>query len=245
MLKRYASPAAVADALAHARDLIAKGQTRQPLAADATDEQKAEYRKANGIPETPDKYDTTLPDGLVIGEADKPLLEGFLKHAHDNHLSNDAVKANLAWYYKEQDRQREAQFERDAATKTEVVAGLQQEYGPDYKRQVRAADDMLDAAGPGFKEALMTARMPDGTLVGANPVAVRWLINTALQVNPFATVVPGASGGAQASAEAELAGLRKEMGDRESAYWKGPLAAAKQQRALELNQMFERQRMRK
>lgn len=240
MLKRYASPAAVADALAHARDLIAKGQTRQPLAADATDEQKAEYRKANGIPEAPDKYDTTLPDGLVIGEADKPLVDGYLKHAHDNNLPADVVKTNLSWYYKEQDRQREAQFEKDAATKQEVVTSLREEYGPDFKRQVRAADDLLDTVGPGFKDALMQARMPDGTLVGANPQAVRFFINTALQVNPFATIVPGGNGGGQVAAEAELAGLMKEMGDRDGAYWKGPLAAAKQARALELNTMFER-----
>jgi hypothetical protein len=242
MLKRYASPAAVADALANARDLIAKGQTRQPLAADATDEQKAEYRKANGIPEAPDKYDTTLPDGLVIGEADKPLVDGYLKYAHDNNLPGDVVKANLSWYYKEQDRQREAQFERDATTKQEVVTSLREEYGADFKRQVRAADDLLDTVGPGFKDALKQARMPDGTLVGANPQAERFFNNTALQVNPFATIVPGGNGGVEASAEAERAQLIKESGDRSgnSPYWKGPLSIAKQERLLELNRMFER-----
>jgi hypothetical protein len=245
MLKRYASPAAVADALAHARDLIAKGQTRQPLAPDATPEQIAEYRRANNVPEAPDKYDTTLPDGLVIGEADRPMLDGYLGYAHSKHLPNEVVKANLEWYFQEQNRQREAQFEKDASTKQEVVTGLREEYGPDYKRQVRAADDMLDAVGPGFKEQLMQARMPDGTLVGANPTAVRFFINTALQINPFATVTPMGGGGAQATAEAELAQLQKEMGDRDGPYWKGPLAASKQARALELNQMFERNKARK
>lgn len=240
MLKRYASPAAVADALANARDLIAKGQTRQPLAADATDEQKAEYRKANNIPEAPDKYDTTLPDGLVIGEADKPMVDGFLKYAHDQNWEPERVKQGLSWHFAEQNRLREAQFEKDATTKQEVVTGLREEYGPDYKRQVRAADDMLDSVSPEFKTNLMQARMPDGTLVGANPQAVRWLINTALQVNPFATIVPGTGGGSVATAQAEMAALRAEMGDEKGPYWKGPLAKGKQDRFLELTQMFER-----
>lgn len=240
MLKRYASPAAVADALANARDLIAKGQKREPLAADATPEQIAEYRKANNVPEAPDKYDTTLKDGLVIGEADKPMLDGYLKYAHTNHLPNEVVKANLGWYFEEQNRLREAQFEKDATTKQEVVIGLRDEYGPDYKRQVRAADDLLDSVSPDFKVALMTARMQDGTLVGANPTAVRFLINTALQVNPFATVTPAAGGGAQATAETELANLKVEMRDDKGPYWKGPLAAGKQARFRELTEMFDK-----
>lgn len=239
-LKRYASPQAVDDARRSAAERIRKGQIKMTLAEDATPEQIAEYRKANGVPETPDKYDTTLPEGLVIGEADKPLVEGYLAHAHAKHLPNDVVKENLAWYYQEQERQRQAQFDKDVETRAATVTTLREEFGPDYKRHVRAAEDYFAEAGEDFRDAVMAARMPDGTLLGANPRAVRFFIQRAQDHNPFATVVPTVEGGARATVEAELAGLLAESGDPDSAYWKGDQAKAKQARVLEINTMLER-----
>mgnify|MGYP000100175251 CR=1 FL=1 len=59
------------------------------LSEAPTDEELAEYRKANNIPEAPDKYDLTFDSGLVIGKEDKPIVDSFLKYAHDNHYDND------------------------------------------------------------------------------------------------------------------------------------------------------------
>jgi hypothetical protein len=241
VLDRYASPEAVAEALMHARDKIASGQTRQPLKADASPEEVAEYRAANDVPATPAEYDTSLPDGLVIGEADKPLIEGFLKHAHDNNLPKNVVKQNLAWYYSEQNRQAEAQYQRDAEGKKAVEADLREEFGGEYKRYVKVADEFMLQGGEEFRDALMQARMPDGTLVGANPTAIRWLVNTALSINPLATVTPAANSTSLATAQTELAGLIKESGDRKGPYWaKDAVGAAKRARHMELNKMLEK-----
>lgn len=243
MLKRYASPKAVAEAQRDARDKIAKGQLREPLKDGATEEEVAEYRKVNGIPETPDKYDVSLPDGMVIGAADKPLVDAFLADMHKQHATPAEVKRGLSWYYAEQKRQGEAQYARDAEGKAAVVADLTAEYGPEFKRYVTAADELFAEAGQEFRDNLMQARMPDGTLVGANPVAVRWFINRALAENPFGTVVPGGQGGSQATAEAERAALIKESGgpDRK-AFFANP---AKMARLTELNAMFAKQGARK
>lgn len=245
MLKRFASPIALAEAQEQAREKISKGQLRQPLKEGATPEEVAEYRAANGVPEAPEKYDTSLPDGLVIGEADKPLVDGYLKYAHDKNIPNEVVKANLGWYYQEQTRQAEAQFERDASGKVAVVDDLKAEYGPNYKRYVAHADSFMLKAGESFRDSLMQARMPDGSLVGANPTAVRWLINTALELDPVGTVDPAGNSTSLATAEAELAGLIKESGNRGSDYWKGPMAQGKQARHLELVRMMEKVKARK
>jgi len=240
VLDRYASPEAVAEALMHARDKIASGQLRQPLKADASPEEIAEYRAANNVPEAPDKYDTSLPDGLVIGEADKPIVEGFLKTAHAKNWSQDTVKEGLTWYYSEQNRQAEAQYQRDAEGKRAVEADLREEFGGEYKRYVAVADEFMLQAGEDFRDALMQARMPDGTLVGANPKAIRWLVNTALTLNPMATITPAANSTSLQTAQTELANLIKESGDRSGPYWKGPLAQQKQARHMELNRLLEK-----
>jgi len=238
MLDRYASPKALAEAQLAARDRFAKGQVRQPLKEGATPEELTQWRADNNIPETFDKYDVSLPQGMVIGEADKPLVEGFLKTAHDNNLQPEAVKTALSWYYAEQGRRAEAQFAQDATGKQEVVAALTQEYGGDYKRYVTAADDYFREAGPDLGPSILQARMPDGTLVGANPLAVRFFINKALEVNPLATVTPAGGQTPMATIEAELAGLKAEMGDHNGPYWKGPMANIKQARVDEINRMM-------
>jgi hypothetical protein len=241
VLERYASPEAVAEALMHARDKIASGQTRQLLKADASPEEVAEFRAANDIPASPAEYDTALPDGLVIGEADKPLVEGFLKTAHEKNWPKGTVKEGLAWYYSEQNRQAEAWHVADDAGKKAVEADLRQEYGAEYPKYVRVANDFMSAAGPEFANSLMQARMPDGTLVGSNPAAVRWLVNTALKLEPLATITPAANSTSLATAQTELAGLIKESGDRKGAYWaKDAVGVAKRARHMELNKMMEK-----
>lgn len=76
-LERYNSPKAVVGALVDARKLISQGVNRPPK-ADATPEEVAAWRAENGIPEKPDGYEVSLPDGFVIGEADKPVVDSFL-----------------------------------------------------------------------------------------------------------------------------------------------------------------------
>lgn len=241
MLDRFASPQALAEAQRSAREKIAQGIKHEPLAANATPEQVAEYRTANGIPDAPTGYDTTLPEGLVIGDADKPIVDGFLAYAHTNNWTPKEVKEGLGWYYQTQQTQMDAQFTRDATGKAEVEKALREEYGTGYKAYVTAADSVFSEGNPELFQGIMQARMPDGTLVGANPDAVRFLINKAVEINPHATITPNLSGSALKTAEEERAALIKESGQgRSSPYWRGQLAAAKQARLLELNTMFEK-----
>ena len=78
-LGRYASPQAALDALFNAQARISSGELKAPLKEDATPEEKAAWRAENNIPETPDKYELKLSDGLIVGDADKPLVDDFLK----------------------------------------------------------------------------------------------------------------------------------------------------------------------
>jgi hypothetical protein len=69
---------------------------------------------------------------------------------------------------------------------------------------------------------------------------LKWLTGQAMEANPAATVVPHAGANQSGAIAEEMATLAKEMGNPNSDYWKGPSAAAKQARYIELVEANEK-----
>lgn len=233
-LERYGSPKAALDALFAAQTRISKGDLLPALKDNATPEDVADYRAAHGIPATPAEYDLTLPNGLVIGEADKPMVDEFLARAHETNMHPTQVQEALGWYMDRQEQARVAQTARDTEARMACLDTLREEFGPDYKREVKIAMGVLDSAPPEVKDRFLAGRLSDGTLIGDDPAVIRWLNGLSRELNPVGTVVPGSGTNAVQAVEAEIAGLRKMMGDHKSEYWKGPMAAKNQARYREL-----------
>lgn len=229
-LERYNSPKAVVDALVAAQAKISSG-VKQPLKADATPEEVAAWRADNGIPEKPDGYEIALPNGFVVGEADKPVVDSFLERMHSKNTPPEVVNEALGWYYGEQARQMEAQAEADLDFRGNGQEELREEFGSEYKRNVRIA---LEVVPEDIKDEFLGGRLADGSLIGDNPAVIRWLSGMAREINPLATVAPGSGTNAMQAVENELAGLKAKMGQRDSDYWKGPSAAKNQERYREL-----------
>lgn len=234
-LGRYDSPKAVNDARRAAALRIEKGDIRPPRPADdAPPEQLAEWRKGRGIPETHEGYKLELGEGVVVGEADKPLLESFLKSMHGKDATPAEVNRAAAWYFEQQEAQREARENADAEYRAEQEEILRKDMGADFRRNVRIVNEFLQGAPPGVAEKIMGGRDHTGRLFAADAAVISWLTNLALERNPIASVVSGSGPAAIAAMETELAGLEKMMGDQKSEYWKGPKAAANQERYRQL-----------
>lgn len=198
-LERMNSPA---DVMKSYRELIKKqssGQLKAALPEGATPEQVTAWRKENGIPETHDAYDLTLDDGLVIGEHDKPMIDGFLKDMHAANAPPALVKQALGFYYKEQQRQVAEIATRDAESRQQAVQSLQSEWGGEFKGNVDGVKNLLVGNfGEEVASALYFSRLPDGSLFGNNPAVIKGLAKLAREVNPAGTLVP--AGGNQAMA---------------------------------------------
>lgn len=234
LLGRYASPEAVYDAYRAARLKIDGGQIKTPLPENATPEQLAEYRKENGIPETADKYDLTLGNGLVVGEADKPLADSFLKAAHANNWNNTQVKQGLEWYYGQQDAQRLAQEERDATDKNDGQIKVGEEWKGQSKGNLKLISDFMKEAPGDVADNILAARLPNGKLLGNDFSALSWILDQARFKNPVPSSIGGTSEAQVKTAQTRLGDLVKLSGDRTSEYWKGPKAAAMQEEHLQL-----------
>jgi hypothetical protein len=223
LLDRYASPAAVVDALADVRLKISKGELKNAtkLPDNPTDEQLKGWREENGIPESHDKYDLTLPDGLVIGDADKPRVDKFTKAMHVANSPPGAVKAALAAYYSLVADQDEERSIADGTNRKGAEDTLRQEWGPDYRVNVTLFKEALDGLPGGLGERLLTARDASGRLLGADPDFISHFVALRRESNPLSTVLPGSGSTGLQALETEKAAIKKAMGDSNSEYWKG------------------------
>lgn len=233
-LERYGSPQAALDALFNAQSRISSGELKAPLAPDATPEEKTAWRLDNGIPEEPSGYDLTLPNGLIVGEADKPFVDDFLAVAHEGNFKQEDVSRALSWFFDKQETMVAEQAARDTEVRMKTFDQLRDEFGPGYKNEVKIAYAVLDNAPEGVRESFLAGRLADGSLIGDSPEIIRWLNTLSRELNPVGVVVPGSGSNAVQAVEAERETLRKMMGDRKSEYWKGPNAEKNQARYRDL-----------
>lgn len=230
-LDRFADPKAVVTAYRALQQKLSSGEYTSKLAPDAKPEDVKKWRAENGIPDDASGYE--LPEGLVVGDTDKPLIDAMLTSMHAKNLPKDAVKAIVADYYKQQEALAAQRAEQDADNDTAAKETLIAEWGADYKRNANAIKSLLESAPEGIKDKIMGARLADGKAAVHDADFMRWLAQLSREINPVASVVPAGADQATAIAD-ELAGLVKQMGDRNSDYWKGPLAEKKQARYREL-----------
>lgn len=233
-LARVPSEKALVERVKKHEDDIKGGKYLKPLPENPTDEELAAWRAATGVPENPEGYMERLPDGLVVGDDDKPYVEKFLQSMHAANAPPGLTNAALETYYAIVEEQVAEQVEAENAAKSESIETLRQEWGGDYKRNLNVMHGYLDTLPEPVANAFRHGKGADGVPLGYNADVLKWLTAQAMEANPVATVVPGV-GANQASAIAdEMAALEAKMGNRQSDYWKGPTAAKQQARYLEL-----------
>ena len=213
---------------------MSSGEFKSVLKADATDEEKAIWRKENGIPEKPTDYDLKFENGTVIGEEDMPVVGKFLELAHKNNLTNAQVKDTLDWYYTMAEAQTEERATKDTAIAREAQDKLRDKWGQEYRPNINSVHSLLDGAPAGLKDMILNGRLADGTPIGSSVQALEWLANMSRQLNPAGTVVPAGTANVGQAIASELEKLTAMMGNRNSEYWKGPKAEANQARYREL-----------
>lgn len=236
-LERFTDPAAFFKSYRSLEAKLSGGEYKKALPENATPEEVATWRKENGLPEKPEGYleKLQLPNGVVLGEADKPVAESFAKLAHEKNWTQGQVNDAIAWHYANLDAQRIAQDDADAVFKQEAEDALRSEWqGADYRRNLTAVNNLI-ATWPGDLAAnVLSARTPDGKKLGDLPGFIKQLASLSRELNPMATLVPAGSADPAKAASDRIADLKKMMADRNSDYWRGPKAEQYQQEYRDL-----------
>lgn len=207
-LERFATPADITKSFLALEAKQSSGEVKQALPANATPEQVAAWRKDNGVPEKADDYKIELPNGVVPGEADKPILDAFKAHAHGKNWTPSQVNDALGFYFENQDKQQQQLAGLDAEQRQKTEDSLRLEWGADFRRQTNAVDNFLAAAPDGLGKLLVEGRLADGTRIGNDPRMIRFLNRVATDLNPAATLVPAGMDG-QKGVTDRIAEIRK------------------------------------
>ncbi len=224
-LERMQSPADVAKAWRALEVKMSSGEMKAPLPEGATPEQVAAWRKDNGIPEAAEGYLAQLPEGVVLGDEDKPYAQEFAQAMHELNAPPQVVAKAIAWDRQRQEKMAEARAESDKTFRRGAEDELRGEWGAEYRSRMNAIGNLLDATNPGddpngasFKDLFLGARLSDGTVLGDNPLTLRWMAGLSSEINPAGTVVPGSAGSQAQSVADEIAEIEGVMRTNRAAY---------------------------
>jgi len=233
-LERYQSPSAVVDALLQVQDRISRGEMRSVLPKDAKPEELAKWRAENGVPEKPEGYQVQLPEGVVVGEEDKPILESIKVWAHGQNLHPTQFNGAVDLYYDIIDNQATQREELDAKARDATEDHFRKAWGGDYRKNKAMIEAFVDMGPPGTKDLMFGARLADGTPLASHPGILQFLSDRSREVIDAATIVPADSAQMAKSVEQEMTSIKALMGDKNSKYWKGAEAEGLQKRFREL-----------
>lgn len=224
-LERFESPAAMAKSYRELQGKVSSGSLKAPPpAADAAPEELATWRKENGIPEAPAQYveKLALPNGMVLSEADQPIVAQFAEQAFADNLDPKAFSGLVAKYYAIQDAQAQQRQETDNTFKMQAQDTLNKEWGPEFRSNINSVSNLLAQAPDGVKDRLFAGRTADGQVIGNDPQVLRWLAGIAREINPMGTLMPAGTsdpGKAGNARIAEIEGIMKGP-DSNTKYWK-------------------------
>lgn len=215
-LKRYGS---VPDALKALRELqlrVSAGELRAPVkppAADATPEQVAAWRKDQGLPDKAADYVTNLKlaNGVVPGEADKPLLDAVAEMAHKGNYPQQTVNDFVGLYYSLQDQLAGQREETDADFKVASLESAMAAEGADFRRNSAGLESFWREQPKGISDLVLGARTPDGHVLGEMPEVRSWVVGLMRDLNPAATILPPGTDGSAASVQTRMQQIEAMM----------------------------------
>lgn len=226
-LQRLTDPAALYGSYRELDSKFSEGGLVKVPGAKATDDERAAFNKALGVPERPEDYLTKLQlgDGKVLGDLDKPIAESFAKAMHPLGLTPAQMSAAVAWRLDEAEREASAQYDADESYRADAEGDLKERWGPAMDANIRAIQTVFTnapgGADPANQEGLMArllgGRTADGRIIGDDPDITAWLAGLALEIDPRSTLVPGDTGSAQMGRLEEIRALRRSDPDKYNA----------------------------
>lgn len=217
-LGRFDEPGKIFDSMLEVEKKYKSSDIRSPFPEEGNDKDKAKWRKDNAVPAEAGGYFEKLPDGLVIGEEDKPGMDVLAEAMHAKHAPADNVHTAVGVYYKLRENALAAQAEADAQDKKDTDDALNELYGADFRRNINDLGAWLDAGGKETKAKVLSARTPDGTPLGNDPDFIKFMVGQMRTISPLVTV-PGLGGGdPAASLNDEIAAIEKTIQTDNAAY---------------------------
>lgn len=218
-LERMKSPS---DVFKMARELerkMSSGEYLRKLPENATPEQVAAFRKEQGIPEEPGKYEMPKLDNYEWTDTDKEIVGDLFAEMHAANLPQSAAEIPLKWYGKFVERQQEHFRTINKQAQDKVEDTLRTELGADYRPTVQLLQRMFkdnSALPEPVAAAVRTATLPDGRLLFNEPSVVSYFVGLAREKYGDGAILTGEQESSLSSREDEIV---KIMNTDSQRYW--------------------------
>jgi hypothetical protein len=239
-LKRFASPEALAESYIEIEKKLRAGQIQKPITKDSTPEEIAEYRKAYGIPESPDKYDLEIGDGYIIGDDIKPQVDVFLEKMHAQNTPPAVVKEALKAYFDMQAMEDGKYLDEQKQLKDKTVTELRQEWGVSYDRNINVMKNFMQTQFGDAADAIMGATDLNGVPLMNNASIIRKFTQLALDNDPIGAVLPGNNAGTIDTINSEIAALENRIKTDRRGYFKDTAAQTRYQELLAARDTYKK-----
>lgn len=229
-LGRYASPEAMAEAHLALKRRMDSGEFKAVLPKNATEADLKAWRADNGIPEKADGYDLK---GVKIGADEKPVVDALLQQAHAANYTPEQTRAAVDFYQKNRQQKIQQRLEKDETERSAALDALASEWGGSFARNKNLIGNVLSIFPEKVRESVMSARLPDGTLLFNNVDAIRGFVAMELRNNPAGIVVPAGDGELGKSMLDEYNAILKVKNEDRTKYNKDKTMNAREQVLIE------------
>jgi hypothetical protein len=198
----------------------------------------AAWRTAHGLPENAEAYVSglKLADGMLAGEANRPLLASFAEAALAGNWTGEQYSQAVRWYFAMQDEVLAARQRTDGEFKQASARDLMREWGHDYDVNRNTVAQFCDRHfAKDLRLDLLNARLPNGTMLANHPGFNKAIFAVARIVDPRGSLLPNTSGASLSNVESRIAEIESKYmraahgSDQWKTYWTGESGARMQQ----------------
>jgi len=212
---------------------MSSGKFKPDLSDNPTPEELATYRKAVGVPEKPEGYFEKLPDGMVIGDADKPALSLFAERLHEKNVTPDVFNTVMETAFELIEHNQQEAVAAALEVKEASRQALYETWGPaEYKLNTNAIANILAGMPQSLRARFEGAQLADGNLMFNDVEAMKWWAQLARDINPALGLMPAGTGDVVSAVQKELDENRQMM--RNPSVWFSKENAARRARHTEL-----------
>jgi hypothetical protein len=234
-IERYSTPEDLGKAFREQRATISSGNLSPKPDENATPEDLAAFRSANGIPAEATGYLENLPEGLVLGEDDKEIFENFAGAMHEMNVEPAVMHKVIDWYNGFAEDQQDAMAEMDNSHHQETEDALRTEWGTDYRANINLVGSLIETTfGEENASAILNARDADGRAIMNIPGVLEGLASIQRQINPVTQLAPRTGGTPQQTLDDEIADIEKLMRDDRERYNKDEKTQARYRELLQI-----------
>ncbi len=217
-IQRFETPLEYGNSFREAQQKIRSGNLAAVPGPEATDEDVAAYREANGIPKEVEGYFQDLPEGTVVGDDDKEIFADFFGTLHSQQVKPAVAHEIINWYNKFAETEQAAVQDLDTAQSVETNDQLRGDWGADYRANMNLVQGVIKTFfGKDASENLLNGRYMDKRAFMNDPDVMKGFMAMARKLTPIMELTPSDSDPATTLND-EIAEIEKFMKEHRTEY---------------------------